>query len=310
MALRVLLADESSTIKKVFQLSLQDFAVDVATVTVGLDVVNVARHFKPDIIFCDILLQKKNGYEVCSELKGDNALGKIPVVLMWSSFMELDEDKLEAARADARLEKPFDVKDLRKIVNQLVPKTQGNRLSAYLTFPKMPEMLEKPAATGPAPSGGGLETHKEWTMESFDPIPKVDAAEDFEEVALPPAPKPEADLLQEDEEDTQWSTKDLSSVKVSEEEIKSDELALKIPDDEILELEPSEDQEESPIHSKPEASVHASAPPDFPLTEEQLEAIIRKQSQTIIESVVWKIVPDLAQQVIERELKRLLNETR
>ena len=39
MALRVLLADESSTIKKVIQLALQDFGVDVKSVAVGLDVV-------------------------------------------------------------------------------------------------------------------------------------------------------------------------------------------------------------------------------------------------------------------------------
>src|SRR5690606_3309788 len=99
MALRVLLADESSTIKKVFQLSLQDFAVEVQPVNVGLDVLAVAKKFQPDIIFADVLLQKKNGYEVCSEIKHDPQLSKIPVVLMWSGFMELDEDKFNAAMA-------------------------------------------------------------------------------------------------------------------------------------------------------------------------------------------------------------------
>src|SRR5580698_858214 len=88
MALRVLLADESSTIKKVFQLALQDFAVEVRPVNLGIDVASVALSFKPDIIFADVLLQKKNGYDVCNELKQDPALSSIPVVLMWSGFME------------------------------------------------------------------------------------------------------------------------------------------------------------------------------------------------------------------------------
>jgi hypothetical protein len=51
------------------------------------------------------------------------------------------------------------------------------------------------------------------------------------------------------------------------------------------------------------------SPPLIPqLNEKQLEAIIRKQSAEVIESVVWKVVPELATQIIERELNRLLKE--
>ena len=93
MSLRVLLADESSTIKKVMQLALQDYGVDVKSVPIGIDVHQVCKAFQPDIIFVDILLAKKNGYEVSAELKSDPLLRKIPVIMMWSGFMELDEDK-------------------------------------------------------------------------------------------------------------------------------------------------------------------------------------------------------------------------
>src|SRR4051812_29388007 len=105
MALRVLLADESSTIKKVFQLSLQDYAVEIKTVSLGTDVVTVASQFQPDVIFADILLQKKNGYEVAQELKAHSQLNRIPIVLMWSNFLEIDEDKFDACGADGKLEK-------------------------------------------------------------------------------------------------------------------------------------------------------------------------------------------------------------
>ena len=179
MALRVLLADESSTIKKVFQLALQDFAVEVKPVNVGLDVTAVAESFKPDIIFADVLLQKKNGYDVSLEIKQNTGLQKTPVVLMWSGFMDLDEDKMQASGADAQLEKPFDVKSLRSLVQSLVPRTQEQTLSSYLSFPKLPDFEEgsgqKPAkkaeaessvpqgSPDPTPAGG------DWNMESFDP---------------------------------------------------------------------------------------------------------------------------------------------
>lgn len=137
MALRVLLADESSTIKKVISLALQDFAVEVKVVHSGVDVVEVAKQFGPDIIFADVLLQKKNGYEVCFDVKADPLLAKIPVVLMWSSFMDLDEKAYRASNANAKLEKPFEVEDLRKLVTSLASKTKDSTASAYLKFPSV-----------------------------------------------------------------------------------------------------------------------------------------------------------------------------
>ena len=70
---------------------------------------------------------------------------------MWSGFVELDEDKFQASQANAQLEKPFDVAALRKLVSDLVPRTQSQSLSEYLTFPKgqveaekRPEIQESP----------------------------------------------------------------------------------------------------------------------------------------------------------------------
>ncbi|CAN5658608.1 hypothetical protein BH10BDE1_BH10BDE1_27200 [soil metagenome] len=135
MALRVLLADESVTIKKVIQLALQDFAVEVKAVPVGLDVLEVSKSFQPDLVFADILLQKRSGYEVCGDLKKDPKTAAIPVVLMWSSFMELDQRQVDACGADGRLEKPFEVEALRKLVLELVPRTRSQRLAHFLEYP-------------------------------------------------------------------------------------------------------------------------------------------------------------------------------
>jgi len=137
MPLRVLLADESPTIKKVIQISLQDFAVDLKTVQLGIDVLQVTKQFQPDIIFADVLLQKRNGYETTSDLKNDPTTKHIPVILMWSGFMDLDEAKFKESRADAQLEKPFDADTIRALVKKLVQKTQSHTLSNYLEFPTL-----------------------------------------------------------------------------------------------------------------------------------------------------------------------------
>lgn len=134
MALRVLLADESQTIKKVIQLALQDFSVEVKPVHSGIDVLPIAKVFQPDIIFADVLLAKKTGYDVCKELKANPDTSNIPVVLMWNSLMGIDEKKAVESKADRRLEKPFEVETLRSMVQELAPKTVTNPISSFLNF--------------------------------------------------------------------------------------------------------------------------------------------------------------------------------
>lgn len=167
MALRVLLADESPTIKKAIQLALQDYAVDVRSVNIGVDVLNIAKAFKPDIVFTDVLLQKRNGYDVAQDLKSDPETNHLPVILMWSSFLSLDEAKYKASGANARVEKPFDVNSLRSLVKTLVPRTQAHTLSEYLQFPNLPQIdeVEKRKI---------LEAEADDSTDDFDPPTSID----------------------------------------------------------------------------------------------------------------------------------------
>lgn len=332
MALRVLLGDESSTIKKVFQLALQDFAVEVRPVNIGLDVVSVATSFKPDIIFIDVLLQKKNGYDVSADLKQNAALKNIPVVLMWSGFMELDEDKFQISMANARLEKPFDVGALRKLVSDLVPRTKDQKVSQYLNFPKLPE-IEEPAAPAEAPAApeddfqqvsipkmkGASDKYrvnlKPEEMEpqhvpvaydlpsekvSVDDIFKGSGPDDAEEFSIretrrpaksppsPPPPKAEPPV-------------DMRTLAIPEEEPRMSANAGEVELEEMIE-------DESKRFDKVNSGNAAPPPPIQQLSPQQLENIIRAQSAEVIESVVWKVVPELAAQIIERELNKLLRE--
>lgn len=290
MALRVLLADESSTIKKVFQLALQDFAVEVRPVNIGLDVATVAQSFKPDIIFADVLLQKKNGYEVALELKQNPTLKNIPVVLMWSGFVELDQDKFEACLANSQLEKPFDVSALRKLIIELVPKTQSQRISQFLSFPEMPELEDTSSSSEPAS------------------LPDDDEQDDFQHVPIPKMNKPKnADKFRLDLKPEELDpdhvpvsydvpTDDFSFKDATKTTIKPDALSIADEDVDIEFTSPSK-----PLDKNMNLS-------ESQLSEAQIEKIIRQQSPEIIESVVWRVVPELAKQIIERELNRLLKE--
>jgi len=335
MALRVLLADESSTIKKVFQLALQDFAVEVRPVNVGVDVAPVAQTFKPDIIFADVLLQKRSGYDVAAEIKQDPALKSIPVVLMWSGFMELDEDKFQACMANAQLEKPFDVTALRKLITDLVPRTQNQRLSQFLNFPKMPEMdmaapaAPAPSAAAPPPAPPEISADDFAAPETFKqvPLPKMKGGSEKYRINLKPEElEPEhvpvdydmpSEKLQMDEvlkvnevEEEPFAIKETKRSKPKGPPPGAPPIPRTDADDAAQDLM-MEDETPSPLQVRAETQMDIAAPGPAAapqMSAEQLEKIIREQSAEVIESVVWKVVPDLAAQIIERELNKLLKE--
>jgi two-component system cell cycle response regulator len=304
MALRVLLADESSTIKRVIQLALQDFGVEVKSVPIGLDVLSVAQSFQPDIMLADVLLAKRSGYDVCADLKNDPKLGKTPVVLMWSGFMELDEAKATQARVDRRLEKPFDPDQLREVVKALVPRLANNAISEYLKFPKRPEFLEasENLPEEAAPSDNDL-------MEEDS-----DGRDDFRHV---PLPKNSAKEFSKESDD--WSRGDLQKFQIPDEVPENFE-NIEIPQASDAEIAKSgqfwtsigdEVPKAKPTPAANQVSDETiAAHPMIPnLDFERAEQIIRQQAREVLESIAWKILPDIAERVVREELQKLLKDS-
>ena len=77
-----------------------------------------------------------NGYDVCAQLKSQPETRNIPVVIMWSGFMEVDSHKLAQCGADDQLEKPFDPDHLRDMIQKTCAKTQSNDLAHFYIFLK------------------------------------------------------------------------------------------------------------------------------------------------------------------------------
>lgn len=334
MALRVLLADESATIKKVIQLALQDFGVEVKSVPVGLDVLPVAKSFRPDVVFIDVLLTKRNGYEVCHDLKQDPELKKIPVILMWSGFMELDQGKVLSSGVDRSIEKPFDPEQLRAVVKELVPHLQTNILSSYLKFPDRPEFVEQPRPGGAAPAddlfGSGAEPGEE--------------AEDFKHVPLPRnrdhhARNEQKELHKEElhKESDEWSQADLAQFRVTN---VGDDISLPEIDEQDVNDSPivwSSTGEEVSIHNFDNTSIRARSAetktglsrvtksnidPQPPVSRQDLselsvpnlnferaEQILREQSREVLESIAWRILPDIVERIVREELQKLLKDS-
>ncbi|GIU35314.1 response regulator [Shewanella schlegeliana] len=79
----------------------------VTTVNSGADVIDIANIQRPNVIFLDIMMPGKNGYQVLKDLKQDPQTAKLPVIIVSALAEESDESLGLRLGADAYLGKPI-----------------------------------------------------------------------------------------------------------------------------------------------------------------------------------------------------------
>ncbi len=332
MALRVLLADESLNVKKNMQLFLQDYGVEVKTVLSGEEVGTSTRTFKPDIIFLDILLAKINGYDACSQLKNHPDYRHIPVILTWSSFMEIDETKFKLSRADSRLEKPFDKESLRKLIQHFVPKVKSQGLSEFLSFPD-----PRPLDTNEESDNLYSKTLTHFTPRSaaLSELGIDDEPDEFQHATLSAVPSttPEiSPLTTNNDEADEWSPQRPSPTKSTmkqplppptmEESFEVEIASIQLPEHlpppppstpDLDLLNPSTKIAPSramPSRSAtPSQSLTKSATPPPSLDAHEIKKMIQTELRPMIEETLNKILPEIAERIIREEIQKLMNET-
>jgi len=92
----------------------------IETAKNGVEGVKKAQSWSPQLILCDIMMPKMNGYEVCETLKINKVTASIPFILLTAKAAQ--SDKLEGLKygADAYLKKPFDQEELLLTINNLL----------------------------------------------------------------------------------------------------------------------------------------------------------------------------------------------
>ncbi len=109
---RLLLADDSITIRKVVELVLADEGFDLKLTSDGAQALDALSSFRPDIILADVDMPGLNGYQLAQTVKNSPATRSIPVILMVGAFESVDEDLIKKAGADDYIIKPFESNDL------------------------------------------------------------------------------------------------------------------------------------------------------------------------------------------------------
>jgi CheY-like chemotaxis protein len=155
MSNKLLLADDSITIRKVVGIIFADEGFSLTVVDNGNAAVEKALEIVPDIILADVVMPGKNGYEVCEEIRRLPELKHIPLLLLTGAFEPFDEDKARSCGADDFISKPFESQQLLEKVRRLVE--SGKERKAAQETPSIPEPevdILQPAP--PAPASGAF----------------------------------------------------------------------------------------------------------------------------------------------------------
>jgi|KBSMisStaDraftv2_1062788.scaffolds.fasta_scaffold357545_2 two-component system phosphate regulon response regulator PhoB len=122
----VLCADDDEDILSLVSLRLQRAGFEVATATDGQEAVEIARTRRPVLAVLDVMMPRRTGYEVLEELRGDESLRDIKVILLSARVQESDVARGLDAGADAYLAKPFKAQELVAKIEELLGRQQSD----------------------------------------------------------------------------------------------------------------------------------------------------------------------------------------
>jgi len=119
---KVLVVDDSLSVRKVVERALLGRQMEVVCAATGSEAIERFERDEPDIVVCDVLMPDKDGYEICEFVKRHPRLGATPVLLM--SGIVNDEVRERAARVKSAdvLSKPFAAEDLLRRLDALLAK--------------------------------------------------------------------------------------------------------------------------------------------------------------------------------------------
>ena len=114
-----LVVEDGLTDMEIISSYLQQAGYSVIAATSSEDAQEKLNHNKPDIIFLDVILPGKSGFEICRELKNNPITSEIPIVFCSTKNSDVDKMWGDMLGADAYISKPVNQDELTKVLQNL-----------------------------------------------------------------------------------------------------------------------------------------------------------------------------------------------
>jgi len=122
---KVLVIDDSNTIRRSAEIFLKQGGHEVLLAEDGFDALAKVNDYQPDLIFCDILMPRLDGYQTCAIIKRNTKFSSVPVVMLSSKDGIFDKARGRMVGSQDYLTKPFTKDQLLQTVQQFGAAQQG-----------------------------------------------------------------------------------------------------------------------------------------------------------------------------------------
>ena len=119
-SVKVLVIDDSNTIRRSAEIFLRQAGFDVILAEDGFDALAKISDHQPRVIFVDIMMPRLDGYQTCALIKQHPRLKSTPVIMLSSKDGVFDRARGRLAGSDRYLTKPFTKEALIDAVNEYV----------------------------------------------------------------------------------------------------------------------------------------------------------------------------------------------
>ena len=116
--IKVLVIDDSNTIRRSAEIFLKQGGHEVVLAEDGFDALAKVNDYEPDLIFCDILMPRLDGYQTCAIIKRNARFASVPVVMLSSKDGVFDKARGRMVGSQEYLTKPFTKDQLLQTVKQ------------------------------------------------------------------------------------------------------------------------------------------------------------------------------------------------
>ncbi len=116
--LKVLVIDDSKTIRRTAETLLKKAGCEVLTANDGFEALAVIADNRPDLVFVDIMMPRLDGYQTCALIKHNELYRDVPVIMLSSKDGLFDRARGRIVGSDHYLTKPFSRDELLEAVRQ------------------------------------------------------------------------------------------------------------------------------------------------------------------------------------------------
>lgn len=111
MSQKVLIVDDEAHLRMLIQQTLEELEdedVELLTATNGEEALETIQAERPQLVFLDVMMPKKSGFDVCHAVKNELRMEGVHIILLTAKGQEFDKQKGLEVGADLYLTKPFD----------------------------------------------------------------------------------------------------------------------------------------------------------------------------------------------------------